>query len=83
MKLWFVAKLREEFDVTDLGPVQNIIGLNVLRDRKNLSITINQKIYIRFDHQKARSRPFEYGFHANGYQRQADSLGRNGRTTPK
>ncbi len=48
MKLWFVAKLREEFDVTDLGSrSRNIIGLNVLRDRKNLSITINQKIYIR------------------------------------
>ncbi len=95
MKLWFVAKLREEFDVTDLGPVQNIIGLNVLRDRKNLShrtqcpqdrknlsITINQKIYIRSIIKKHAPGPFEYGFHANGYNVKLTRLDEMGELLP-
>lgn len=47
LKAWFLGQLRAEFDITELGEAQTIIGLDLLRDRKKGTLRIEQKRYIR------------------------------------
>ena len=38
-------RLMDRFEMTDMGDVSRVLGMNVVRDRKNEKITINQKDY--------------------------------------
>ncbi len=57
MKLWFVAKLREEFDVTDLGPGPEHHRTQCPQGSKEPFDHDQSKDLYSFDHQKAHSRP--------------------------
>lgn len=41
------AELMDRFKITDLGPVRQIVGLEVVRDRENHTLTLRQSAYIR------------------------------------
>ena len=40
-------KLMESFQITDLGPIKQILGMSVHRDRKAGTLTLGQEAYIR------------------------------------
>ncbi|KAG8490587.1 hypothetical protein CXB51_013756 [Gossypium anomalum] len=53
------AQLSEEFEMKDLGPAKNILGMEILRDRKTSKLYLSQKGYIekvlcRFNMQSAK-----------------------------
>ena len=41
------AELASKFEITDMGPLRTIVGLEVSRDRNNGTITLSQGAYIR------------------------------------
>ena len=41
------AQLAKEFDMKDLGPANKILGMQILRDRKDRKIWLSQKNYLR------------------------------------
>src|ERR1700675_5121664 len=43
----FKKAIAEYFPIKDLGPLQHILGIQVTRDRKLCTITLNQTAYIR------------------------------------
>ncbi|XP_026674581.1 trypsin-1-like [Ceratina calcarata] len=58
--------LKQEFEMTDMGPVKNILGINIKRDRHTGAITLSQEKYIeelikKFNMQEAKgvSTPIE------------------------
>ena len=53
------AQLSEEFEMKDLGPAKKILGMEILRDRKESKLYLSQKGYIekvlcRFNMQNAK-----------------------------
>ena len=52
-------ELSKDFDMKDLGPTQQILGMKIVRDRQNKKLWLSQERYIervirRFDIQKAK-----------------------------
>ena len=41
------AQLAKEFDMKDLGPANNILGMQIHRDRKDRKICLSQRNYLR------------------------------------
>ena len=44
---WFKREFAKVFKIKDLGELQKILGVEVIRDRANRKITLNQKTYIQ------------------------------------
>ncbi|CAH2100381.1 unnamed protein product [Euphydryas editha] len=39
--------LKTEFNIKNLGPIQNYLGIRVTRDRKNKTLTLDQSVYVK------------------------------------
>lgn len=44
---WFKARMAENFDITDLGELAYILGIQVTQDRDRRTITLSQSTYVR------------------------------------
>ena len=42
----FKAKLKQRFDLTDLGPARHFLGMHITRDREKRLLTVSQKSYL-------------------------------------
>ena len=43
---WFKKELSKIFKTKDLGEINKVLGIKIIRDRKNRILTINQSRYI-------------------------------------
>ena len=41
-----IDQLRQQFDLTELGPIKHYLGIEIRRDRSNRTISLSQKAYI-------------------------------------
>jgi len=41
-----IDQLRQQFDLTELGPIKHYLGMEIRRDRSNRTISLSQKAYI-------------------------------------